>query len=233
MGKKKIEVFSNLIKTETVEVIKKKIIPGSLVFESKNPYPGYYHETPGYGQESYMYIALERHYSLEEILRATQKVESVFDGKFDAGKGILTLFNDVYYVLRLRHFGNYDMIVKIQDAYSKEGLKLLTSSRRLGIHEAKTEIVKFLLLEKVGKNSYFDAKEASHGYIIIPRFLDRDEFYDTTMKVRYNWTGSSFDAASGSFYYKGELHEMVRIYSQKLTPEYLCGIRGLYLKKIK
>jgi hypothetical protein len=230
---KKIEVFGNLLKIETVEVIKKKIVPGSLVFESQNPFPGYYHETPGSSVPLYMYIALNKHHSLEKLLRATQEIESGFEGKFEAGKGFLTIADEEFYVLRLRHFGDYNMVVKIQEAFAGVGIDLLTTSKKQGIYEAKIRIVKFLSLEEVGDGIYFDLKEDFHGYIEIPRFLDWDEFYDVTKRVRYNWTGSEFDAASGSFFYNGKLHEFVRIYSHKLSKEYLTEIRTLYLEKIK
>ena len=180
-----------------------------------------------------MYIALSKHHSLEEILRATQKIEVDFEGKFDAGKGFLNIVNDLFYVLRLRHFGDYDMVVKIQEAYADQGIDLYTSSKKQGIHEAKIRIVKFLKLEEVGEGTYLDCKEAFHGYVVIPRFLDWEEFYDVTMQVRYNWTGSEFDAASGSFFLDGKLQEFVRIYSHKLNPEYLSDIRALYQEKIK
>ncbi|NQU88511.1 MAG: hypothetical protein HQ541_22415 [Mariniphaga sp.] len=232
MGKK-IEVFSNLIKIEKVEVIKTKIVPGSLVFESKNPFPGYYHETPGSAKESYMYIALSKHHSLEIILRATQKIESEFEGKFDAGKGFLTIVNDLYYVLRLRHFGDYDMVLKIQEAYASVGINLLTHSRKQGIHDAKISIVKFINMEEVNSGEYISLGEKYIGFIEIPRFLEWDEFYDVTQQVRYNWTGSEFDAAYGSFQNEGKLKEMVRIYSHKMSPEYLSDIRKVYLEKIK
>lgn len=233
VNNKQIEVFSNLTKLEKVEIIKKKIVPGSLVFESKNPFPGYYHETPGPPDELYMYIALSGDHSLEKILRATQKIESGFEGKFDAGKGFLTIVNDMFYVLRLRHFGDYDMVVKIQKAFAGVGIDLLTNSKKQGIHEAQIRIVKFLMLEELGPGVFVDMKEHYHGYIVIPRFLEWNEFFDVTMRVRYNWTGSEFDAACGSFYYQGKLHEFVRIYSQKLSKEYLTDIRELYLKKSK
>ena len=232
MGKK-IEVFSNLEKIERVEVIKKKIVPGSLVFESKNPFPGYYHETPGSVNEAYMYIALAKHHSLEDILRATQRIEEHFDGSFDAGKGFLTIVNDLYYVLRLRHFGDYDMIVKIQEAFAGVGIDLLKNAKKLGAHDARIRIVKFLSLDEVGDGVYLDMKDDYIGYIEIPKFLLWDEFYDVTMQVRYNWAGSEFDAAVGSFHHNGRLQEMVRIYSHKLSPEYLSEIRKVYLEKIK
>jgi hypothetical protein len=54
-----------------------------------------------------------------------------------------------------------------------------------------------------------------------------------TNKVKYNWVESKFDAAKASFYYDGELHEVIRIYSDKIGPEYLIELHKLYLEKMK
>jgi hypothetical protein len=230
---KKIEVFSNVIRTEKVEVINSKIVPGSLVFESKNPFPGYYHETPGAPNMAYLYIALDKHHSLEKILRSTQRIEGGFEGKFDAGKGFLNLIDEHFYVLRLRHFENYDLVEKIQEAYASLGIGLLMNTKKQGIYDAKVRIVKFLSLYDAGEGVFIDTKEDFFGYIEIPKFLGWQEFFNVTMQVRYNWEGSEFDAAYGSFYHEGKLREMVRVYSQKLNEKYLADLRSLYLEKIK
>ena len=75
---KKMEVFVNLTKTDTVVAIDDKILPGSLVFDSLNPFPGYYHETPTDVRHIYLYMVLAKQYPLEEILRATQNIEKEY-----------------------------------------------------------------------------------------------------------------------------------------------------------
>jgi len=230
---KKMEVFSNLRKLEPVHCIADKIVPGSVVFESLNPFPGYYHEVPGQEDLAYLYIALDRHYSLEKILRATREVEIHFDGFFDAGKGFLSIADDTFWVLRLRHFGNYDQVAKIQEAYASHGIGILLRHRKQGEHHAHIKIVKFLYLDEIGEGLYLDLKEKFHGYIGIPKHLDWDTFEEVTRQVKYNWMGSEFDAATGSFFYEGKLHDYIRVFSKKLGKEYLDGIRDLYLEKIK
>ncbi|VAW15455.1 hypothetical protein MNBD_BACTEROID01-2826 [hydrothermal vent metagenome] len=229
----KIEVFSNLKKLEPVRIIEEKVLPGSLVFESLNPFPGYYHETPGSAKMAYLYIALSKHHSLENILRATKQIEAKFEWQFDAGKGFLTIINNTYWVLRLRHFGEYDMVQKIQEAYANQGIELLPKIKKHGDHLAHIKIVKFLYLKRVAPQIYIDLKEENHGYFIIPKYLEWKTFEEVTKKVKNNWTGSEFDTASGSFFLDGQLHEFVRVYSSKLSEDYLEGIRELYIEKMK
>lgn len=42
---KKLEVFGNLLKQEKLFPVEDKIVAGSLVFESLDPFPGYYSDT--------------------------------------------------------------------------------------------------------------------------------------------------------------------------------------------
>jgi hypothetical protein len=97
----------------------------------------------------------------------------------------------------------------------------------------KIRIIKFFNLEEIAEKIYQDRREKYHAYIEIPRHLNMDEFDALNNKVKYNWVESKFDAAKASFYYDGELHEVIRIYSDKIGPEYLMELRKLYLEKMK
>jgi hypothetical protein len=228
---KKMEVFSNLVKLEKLTILDDKITPGTLVFESPDPFPGYYSDFPDSKPPVYLYLALDKPYRLEEILRATQKIQPDFEEHFDAGKGIATIVNEEIPVIRLRHFGNYDIVAPLQNAYNEAGIGFLKRTKK-GKYEALVRIVKMLYLKQVEPNIFIDLKEDYHGYILIPSYLKWRQFEKITKQVKYNWFGSKFDAAYGSFYHETRLYEFVRIYSNKLDTDYLQEIRGLYLEKM-
>lgn len=98
---KRFEVFGTLTKTETVFTINHKILPGTLVFEALKPFSGYYYDTPMGAKPVYLYLALEDQFTLEDILRASQKVQLEFEAPFDAGKGFLQIYDAKYNVLRI------------------------------------------------------------------------------------------------------------------------------------
>lgn len=231
--KNTIEVFGTINKRETVFTIDDKVEPGTVVFESLEPFPGYYHETPFDTKPIYMYIALQEHYPLETIIRATQEVEKVFDEKFDAGKGFLTMFDKTYYVLRVRHLNRYDLIGKLQKAYEANGIHFLSKNKKSLKEKANIKVVKFFLLEEIDDGIYLDRKERFHAYIELPVFCDWEAFDSLSNRVKYNWQESKFDAAVGAFYHQGRLREFVRIYSNKLSLEYLQQLKKLYLEKMK
>jgi hypothetical protein len=234
MGKnKKMEVFVNLTKNDTISAIEEQIIPGSLVFDSLNPFPGYYHETPTDARHFYIYLVLDRQYPLEEILRATQNIEKIYEWNFDAGKGYMTIGSEFLNVIRLRHLPQLDMVKKIQEAYLTQGIGFLMNKKLKGKLESRVKVVKFSDLEEVGEGAYISVNEPTFAYVEISKYLDPDEFNRVSMDVKYNWEGHEFDAASASFYGNQKLHEAVRIRSDKMDAGYLESIRKLYLEKIR
>ena len=229
----RMEVFFNLTKNDTVVAIDEKILPGSLVFDSLNPFPGYYHETPTKEKPIYIYLVLDKQYPLEEILRTTQTIEKEYNWDFDAGKGYMTIGSVFLNVIRLRHLPQLDLVEKIQEAYVKQGINFLMNKKLKGKLEAQVKIVKFVTLDKVGDGTYVNPTEPTFAYVEIPKYLAPAAFHKVSMDVKYNWDGHEFDAASGSFYHEGKLYEVVRILSNKINAVYLADIRKLYLEKIR
>lgn len=230
---KHFEVFGSLTKTESVFTVDQKIQHGTLVFEALKPFPGYYHETPMGVEPVYLYLALDKQYTLEQILRASQKVQHNFKSPFDAGKGFLETRSGEYNVLRIRHLENYNLLENLQNEFAENGIKFLSKSKKYSDEPVKIRIIKFFSLEEIGENIFLDKREENHAYIKIPFDLTWEEFESLSLKVKYNWVGSKFDAAKGAFYYDGKLHEVVRIYSDKIGLNYLQDLLQLYIEKMK
>lgn len=228
-----MEVFVNLTKNDTVVAIDEKIIPGSVVFYSLNPFPGYYHETPTSSESIYIYMVLSRQYPLEEVIRATQNIEKEYDWDFDAGKGYMEIGSEFLNVIRIRHLPEIDMVERIQQAYLQHGISFLMNKKLKGKLEVRVKIVKFSTLEELGEGIFVSVDEPTFAYVEIPKYLNRQAFAKVSMDVKYNWEGHEFDAARGSFYSNKKLYEVVRIRSNQIDPEYLASIRKLYLEKIR
>ncbi|MCE4566343.1 hypothetical protein INQ51_18630 [Maribellus sp. CM-23] len=233
MGNKKTEVFVNLTKNDTLVALDDKILKGSLVFDSLNPFPGYYHELPTDASSMFIYMVLGKQYPLEEILRATQNIEKQYDWSFDAGKAYITIGSTNLDAIRLRHLPELDLVEKIQEAYVNQGITFLMGKKHTGKLEARTKIVKFLVLEELTPSIYMNANDNTFAYIYVSRYLDAEEFIKVSMDVKYNWEGHEFDAANASVYSNGKLYEAVRIRSDKMDIEYLSAIQKLYEQKMK
>ena len=232
MTNKKMEVFVNLTKNDTVVALDEKILPGSLVFESLNPFPGYYHELPTDASSMFIYLVLDNRYPLEEILRATQTIEKEYNWDFDAGKAYISIGSTSLDAIRLRHLATLDLVEKIQEAYAKQGIKFLMNKKLKGKLEARVKIVKFLELEQLDEGIFLNAHDSTFAYIEIPQYLNQEDFIKVSMDVKYNWEGHEFDAACASIYKEGEFFEAVRIRSDKMDAEYLKSIKKLFADKI-
>lgn len=234
MGKnRKDEVFGTLGKSESLFVIHGKALSGSLVFESFAPFPGYYNHQENDLRPVYLYIAVDHEYSVFDIERAKLAVKKTYNWRFEAAKAKIDLFDRHFDVVRLRHLDSFDQLIPIQKEFIKAGIRLKINSG-LNIHDEMgyIQLMKLFYLRKLDNGIYIDTSEDYHAYLVIPYKPTKEEFEEITMKVKYNWESTGFDAAAGCFFIRGKLKEMVRIYSKNLTIEYLAALRKLYLLKI-
>ena len=235
MGKnRKDEVYGTLGKCESLFVVQGKSRPGSLVFESLAPFPGYYNQLENDAKPVYLYVAIDHEYSVFDIERAKLSVKKTYDWRFEAAKGKIDLFDKHFDVVRLRHLDSFDQLIPIQDEFMKAGIKLkMNTLTNVKNEKGFIQLLKIFNISKLGKGIYIDTSEDYHAYLLLPYKLTQKEFEETTLKVKYNWESTGFDSASGCFFIRGKLKEMVRIYSKNLTIEYLEALRKLYLSKIK
>ena len=226
-----MEIYGTLTKQETVWTSDEKILPRTLVFEALAPFPGYYLAPQQSVIPRYMYLVLNKEYSLTELLRATENVERRFDARFDAGKGLLRFRSGEYQVLRIRHLKDYNRLTGLQQLYCDSGILFKQRNKLRHEDQSFIDIEKFFELIEIGEGLFLDTREACHAYIEIPFYPSWDEFIHWTNRVKYNWEGSAFDAALGSFFYGGKLHSFVRVYSDKLTGSFLTALKDLYRQK--
>lgn len=123
--------YGSLLKEESLEIIDDKILPNTLVLEATNPFPGYYEYYDGFQKDvkpHYIYLVTDKKYDLEEFTRATQKIMSYFEANFHAAIGHITIYNNVYHVIRIRRLSNYDQVKALQECYISEGIGLKINS---------------------------------------------------------------------------------------------------------
>lgn len=230
---KHCEFYGSLEKIEDFTILTQNIIPGTLVFESLSPFTGYYNENPhDYDNPLYLYMAVDKTYSVFDITRAFQNVRNELNFDLDAAKAFVA-FNDKFYnVIRLRHLNGYQDVIKIQEAFEKHGIKPHKSNLHQKDIHAHVTLKKIFCLEKIADGLFLDRCEKNHAYLEMPRMIPFEELVQITQKVRNNWFESRFDAAMGYFLTSQKVFEIVRIYSDKLDMKYLEGLKRLYQQKI-
>jgi hypothetical protein len=230
---KHCELFGTLEKIEKLSTVSENVVRGSLVLESLSPFCGYYNDDPQDCAPLYVYIAVDKNYSVFDIVRAAEKVlvETGFD--LDIAKAFIQICDRAFDVLRIRHLDNFSQVKPVQEAFSKHGIKLCHLSCHKTDVEAHIFIKKVFCLCMLTDQIYIDDREANHAYFVIPNNLSFDEFTEVTRRVKNNWPDTKFDAALGMFLREKKVVDFVRVYSKRQDEEYLESIHGLYLKKIK
>jgi len=230
-----LQRYGNLLKQENLITIQDKILPNTFVLEAPEPFPGYfgyYSDIPSDSKPLYIYLVLNKQYTLEEVTRATQNIKKYFSAKFNAAAGTVHLYNKDYYMIRVRHLDSFDQILDLQAGYMDEGIEFKKKPKNIegkGIIRLK----KFFTLEEIDDGVYFDLDEKDHGYFAIPKKLTWKYFEDLSLKVKQNWDYSKFDAAIGHFHQDFGIVDMIRIYNPNIDREYLTGIQKKYLERIK
>lgn len=233
---KMIERYGNLLKAEQLVTMDEKIIPNTFVLEAPEPFPGffnYYSESPQDSKPLYVYLVVDQLYTLEQITRARQNIKEYFPSDFDADAGTVTVYNKTYHVIRVRHLKKYDQIKDLQTAFLDEGIEFRKKPAKKIESTAVIRLKKFFKLKEVEKGLYSDEAEKDHGYISLPRFVKWAEFEELTKKVKYNWSGTFFDAALGHFHNNFEIEDMIRIYNPKIDLDLLHKAKQKYLQQIK
>ena len=209
------------------------LMDNACLLESTAPFKGYYDDVPDGNKPMYLFMALEGEYTVDRILRATLSVKKKAGFSFDAGFGSVEIFEQSFPIIRIRDFGSFKNIKKLQLLYQAEGLKYKKKLKT--IHDEDTIIIlhKLFYLGDLGNGMYVDRSQPHHGYFIIPRQIEFSDLIRLTKVVKYDVSLLFFDAAL-AWYYQGEgMVHMIRIYRENLTTERLKAIRDSYLSLIK
>ena len=229
-----IERYGHLIKLETLRTVSSQKIPGTLVLEAPEPFPGYleyYSERPHFSQPLYVYFVLEGQSTLEEVARATQIARTIFPFEFDAAYALVKLKQEVLHTIRVRHLHNFDQVPKLQEIYQRIGLKFQKRTR--DINESTLITIKKLFhLKPVGADIYLDKGEPDQGYFSLPFHVRWDDFAELVQKVKFNWNVSKSDFALGFFYTNDRIEDVVRVYNPGISSEYLAEARRQFMNRI-
>lgn len=229
-----IEKFGGLLKEEPLScVTDESLIPGTCVLEAVDPFMGYYREVSSESKPSYFYLMLEGHYSIEQISRATISIRKNINIGFDAVPGYINVFDEYHRTIRLRNIEQFVHIGLLQKFYREAGFVLHKKVKTFLNQTAKISLSKLFTIEPVGELMFLDRSQPHHGYFIIPRYIDWNEFRELTKEVKYETSLLNFDAARAFIYENGGITDLVRIYRENLTIEKLTAIRNRYLKLLK
>ena len=218
-----ISVCGSVTKRESLLPLTYNILENTYVAEADMPYSGYYGHTPGQATPNSLFLFTTHYYSLEEILRFVQNIESCYMENVNIASASLDFGTSTLFAIRVKYFSEYEHIHLLQSCFMKEGVEFVRKVRLPDF--AKVKVDKCFVLEEIGEGIYIDNKEDHKGYITISKQITDSEFSNVLIDIRNNTDCKLFDAAIGAMIIESKVIDLVRIYSENLNPQLLKCIK--------
>ena len=225
-----IKVCGSISKKESIDSVTYNILKNTCVAEANFPYSGYYGTGPEQSDPNSLFLFTTHYYSLEEVLRFAQNIDSCYMEKVNVATAFLDFVHHKYSAIRVKYFPDYEHIHLLQSCYLKEGVEFVKKAHLSDF--AFVRINKCFVLEEIGDGIYIDNKEEHKGYIVIPKQISNNKFSDILIDIRNNTDCKLFDAALGAMIINSHAKDMVRIYSDKINYEFLECIKKRFAKSI-
>lgn len=218
--------YGTLEKTEVLLAVDIPESLGTLVYESRSPFFGYYDDYPGrHNDNIYYYLVLDRRMTFAEMHRVILQANKKIDVNVNMDHATLLINHTTYTAIRLRYLEDVSNVSMIQRVFADLGLTF-HSGKAKGETTCVTKIIKYYDLEDLGDGIWLDRVADSHAYLHLPQRIELDDFKDLVQRVRNNWDGNTFDAGLGVLCTKDEVIEVARIYSKSIDDV-------AYLEKLK
>jgi hypothetical protein len=229
-----LERFGGITKEEPLSTVMKNEVLASdtCLLESTAPFYAYYSEVPSAVKPSYLYLVLEGYYSFEWILQATLNIRKKCQEIFDASGGNITIFNNVWQVIRIRELSSFSALKTLQNLYRNEGIEF---KKQMGVFSKEMGVIrlrKFYYLNPIGNGMYLDTLRKDMGYFEIPVYLNWNQFKLLTQEVKYETSLLFFDAGKAYILENGAMTYLVRVFRENLTIDRLKAIQARYLRLI-
>jgi hypothetical protein len=224
------EYVGSLTKEESLQCIENDLlIKDSCVLESVNPFFGYYADGPKVQKPNYLYLMLGEPVDFMELQRIILQVNKQSKLTVDAVWATITVPDHPEMpALRIRDLQQYGQISILQQQYRDAGLPLQKHNKGALLDNAIIKLKKFFFLEELEDGLFFDARQAHHGYFVIPEHIDWNHFKKLTAEAKYEVELLNFDAATASIFSNNQIIELVRIYREDITVDKLKAIRDRY-----
>ncbi len=218
-----IQVCGTIVKKESITPIISNVMINTCVAEANLPYSIYYGNRPEKSVPNSIFLFTKRFYSLEEVLRLTQNIDSCLVKNLNVASALFNFMYGQVPAIRIKKFPDYAHLQELQNCFIKFKVEFEKKFRLEG--EALIRIHKCFVLEEIESGIYIDKMEENKGYIALPKLINYDEFLLLMQNIRNNSDCGIFDAAKGSIIINSGLTDIVRIYSEKLDHNLLRCIK--------
>ncbi len=218
-----IQVCGSIIKKESITSIDSHIIVNTCVAEANLPYSLYYGNRPEKSKPNSIFLFTKRFYSLEEVLRVTQNIDSCLVKNLNVASAVFNFKDGQVPAIRIKNFSEYRHLGELQNCFMK--FKVEFEKKFPLANEAYIRINKCFVLEEIANGIFLDKLEDNKGYIALPHLINYDEFQTIIQNIRNNSACGIFDVAKASIIINSGLTDIIRIYSEKMDINLLHCIK--------
>jgi hypothetical protein len=230
MANRQIETVGSLIKMDDVTTVQHNIVPNTTVLEITDPYPDYLGDFPSGSKPNMIFLLTAEEYTVEHIVRISNRVQKYFGTNLDACQATLKIFNDSYSGIRIRGLSSFEQIKLIQQDLISEGLKFMKN--KVIEAPALIHLRKPYLLEEAEEGIYKDIIEPMSWYFAVPEKLEWNMLKMMTANIKNNIDNRNFDAAFG-WIFVNKITDIVRIYSDNLSLPLIKDLQLRYKEEIR
>lgn len=231
----RLEHYGYLSKTENVTTLSTNIVPGTLVLEAPEPFPGslsFYSEAPHLSKPLYVYLVLEGSPDLEQFATATETVQQKLPYEFNAAYASIEVNREKYDTIRIRHLMQFNQIEEVQKAYMRENIQMKKFIHPLS-GAARITLKKLFQLWAFPNNLYLDFEEKDQGYFQIQEKLSVIDFNALIHSVKNNTYLLNYDFAQAFFYTNNHIVHVIRAFYPEMSLELLSEIKNAVLARFK
>lgn len=227
-----MKTTGTITKTESLIPIDYNVLKHTCVLEANEPYADYYGLTPTESKPHSIFLITKRFYSLDEINDITKGIRVCFSKheNLDVASAVIDFVDHYNFAIRVRDFPDYKHIHWLQSCYISKGVNFTKKIENLT--PAKITVYKQFNIDEYTEGIYLDKNKPGKGYVALPERITDTDFSNFLVYVRNNQSCELFDAAMGTIEINSSATEILRIYSESLTPKLLECIRKTFTKLV-
>ena len=225
------QIYGCIYKKELITTVEENILPGTFVLKVWKPFPGLRKDIVIRNIPEFYFLVMVEDYPLGSIERVSGQINKRYEKGFNAAVGEIIVSGEKFPVIRIKNFEKKNIIQELQIHYLNEGFHF-SKERRSIETMGMIKLKKHFSLKEIEPGIYFDKEIEELGYISITCKIEWEKFEEMTRRIKVDVALGVFDAATGVFYIRNEMVNIIRIFNLNRSLENLQLIRKHYLREI-
>jgi hypothetical protein len=226
------ELIGKITLQENISPIERNKLKGTFVIHIPNPLASYYSRFTEVNKPNSIVFVTKDQVSFEKILRATKIINETKGLHLNGAKCEVNIGRKKYSGIRVSEMDRYTDIEETQIAYKDLGFDFHKSINLSKGTDAMIRVNKFFDLLDIEDKIYQSPNNKDRYYFEIPRYVTWDEFREMTFDIKNNISVTNYDIATGIFYEKKGITDVLRVIKPNITLEMVREIRKKYLDKL-